>query len=140
MAPELSSRGAYFGPPVDVWALGCFAYAWIAISRTHLQLLLMISHACICRYEVLHSTCAFRADSIANLQVGCPPASAPPFTLTVCMHLAPVLQLRIRRADHTPFRKELAPELRKLIKACFVVDPDSRPTAESVAPLWLPLQ
>ena len=26
MAPELSTREAYHGPPVDLWALGCFAF------------------------------------------------------------------------------------------------------------------
>lgn len=45
MAPELVRGGSYSGPPVDVWALGCLMY------------------------ELLHNRIAFRAESIADLNV-----------------------------------------------------------------------
>lgn len=45
MAPELSTREAYFGAPVDLWALGCFAF------------------------EVLHGTAPFRGDSLDTLNL-----------------------------------------------------------------------
>lgn len=45
MAPELSTREAYLGPPVDLWALGCFAF------------------------EVLHGVAPFRGESLATLQL-----------------------------------------------------------------------
>jgi len=45
MAPELCTREAYLGPPVDVWALGCFAF------------------------EALHGLAAFRAADMATLQL-----------------------------------------------------------------------
>lgn len=53
MAPELSSHEAYLGPPVDCWALGCFAF------------------------EVLHGCPAFRAETIDDLQRACPPLCPP---------------------------------------------------------------
>ncbi len=45
MAPELLARESYHGPPVDVWALGCFAY------------------------ELLHGKPAFRGESMEQLQL-----------------------------------------------------------------------
>ena len=45
MAPELATREAYLGPPVDLWALGCFAF------------------------EVLHGVPPFRGESLEALQL-----------------------------------------------------------------------
>jgi len=45
MAPELCAKEPYFGPPVDVWALGCFAF------------------------EGLHGLAAFRASDMATLML-----------------------------------------------------------------------
>ena len=45
MAPELNTREAYHGWPVDLWALGCFAY------------------------EVLHNTPPFRGESLETLNL-----------------------------------------------------------------------
>ena len=88
MAPELSTREAYYGPPVDLWALGCFAF------------------------EVLHGCPPFRAESLDTLQ------------------------LRIKRVDHTPFRKSLMPEARRLIGLLLVSAPLERSSAAEAAPLW----
>lgn len=45
MAPELATREAYYGPPVDLWALGCFAF------------------------EVVHGVPPFRGESLEALQL-----------------------------------------------------------------------
>jgi len=59
MAPELSSHEAYLGPPVDCWALGCFAF------------------------EVLHGCPAFRAETIDDLQLRIKRADHKPFAKTI---------------------------------------------------------
>jgi serine/threonine protein kinase len=91
MSPELSTRESYLGPPVDLWALGCFAY------------------------EVMHGGPAFRAESLDTLQ------------------------LRIKRVDHSPFRKSLSLEASRLIKMLLVADPHGRVSAADAAPLWCEL-
>jgi len=45
MAPELVKKTSYFGPPVDVWALGTLFF------------------------ELVHNRLAFRGDNMAQLQV-----------------------------------------------------------------------
>ena len=88
MAPELSTREPYVGPPVDTWALGCFAF------------------------EIINGISAFRAESVE------------------------ALQLRVKRADHSPFRKSLGAGARKLIGKHLVPDVDRRASTEALAPLW----
>ena len=61
MAPELCTKGAYLGPPVDVWALGCFAF------------------------EALHGLCAFRASDMATLQLRIKRCDHTPFSKTLSL-------------------------------------------------------
>ena len=88
MAPELSTREPYYGTPVDLWALGCFAF------------------------EVLHGCPPFRAESLDTLN------------------------LRIKRVDHLPFRKNLSADAKRLIGLSLVATPLERAAAVEVAPQW----
>ena len=84
MAPELVSGKPYLGPPVDVWALGNFIY------------------------ELMHSKCAFRAESITQLNS------------------------RIRRANHAAFNPGVSKAARALIKKGLTVDVAERPDAAAL--------
>ena len=69
MAPELVRGGAYFGPPVDCWALGVFLY------------------------ELLHSHPPFRAATIQDLNVRIMKCSIDPFA----KHVSKASQNFVRR-------------------------------------------
>lgn len=90
MAPEILSKAPYAGPPVDMWALGALVY------------------------ELLHAAPAFRASSMA------------------------MLEMRILRASHTPIGAATSAGARSLIKRLLLVSPAARLSAEILlAEPWL---
>ena len=84
MAPEILSGKPYLGPPVDVWALGNFVY------------------------ELLHSKPAFRAESIAQLN------------------------MRIRKANHAQYNPNVSKKAQAIIKKGLTVDVGERPEAAAL--------
>ena len=85
MSPELVSGKPYLGPPVDVWALGNFLF------------------------ELVHNKVAFRAESIAQLN------------------------MRIRKANHAPLNPNVSPKLKHAIKRALTVEVAERPDAATIA-------
>ena len=89
MAPELGRGAPYLGPPVDVWALGCLAY------------------------ELMHNKPAFRAQSLAELNV------------------------RILKAKHEQYDPRLGVSglMRGIIKKALTVTVSERASAETFVEL-----
>lgn len=69
MAPELSSHESYWGPPVDLWALGCFIF------------------------EVIHGCPPFRGDSLDTLNLRIKRVDHAPFLRSLSTEARKVIKL-----------------------------------------------
>lgn len=94
MAPELVKRVAYFGPPVDVWALGALAF------------------------ELLHNSPAFKGESIAQLNGRIRKGSHEAFAPGLSQTMRAVVDAML---DTTASSRETAESVSRVLRANYAL-------------------